>query len=62
MENSKVFKLGTSYLLVEVIDDKVVVKTKQNGWNDTWSLPLVECDSFGRIEPNTLTRLWEEAK
>ena len=62
MENTKIFKMNNSYILVELFEGEMVVKVKENGWSDIWSVPLVECDSFGRVELNTLTRLWEDAK
>lgn len=30
------------YYLVEIWDNRVTLKVKEQGWSDTWSLPLKE--------------------
>lgn len=38
-----VFQDGEKYYLVEVFpDNKISLKVKENGWSDTWSLPVEE--------------------
>lgn len=41
MTTQTVFQDGEKYYLVEVsAEGKVSLKVKDNGWSDTWSLPL----------------------
>lgn len=38
-----IFQKGASFYLVEMYPDgKVTLKVKEDGWSDTWSLPLDE--------------------
>jgi hypothetical protein len=39
----QVFQDGEKYYLVEVTaDNRIILKVKENGWGDTWSLPVEE--------------------
>jgi len=39
----QVFEDGDKYYLVEVTNDnRIILKVKENGWGDTWSLPVEE--------------------
>lgn len=39
----QVFQDGEKYYLVEVTNDnRIVLKVKEDGWGDTWSLPVEE--------------------
>ena len=49
----QVFELNNSYYLVEIWPNgKVTLKIKENGWSDTWSLPLEESFFGGRSSAN----------
>ena len=38
-----VYKNGEQFFLVDIYDDgTVTLKIKEEGWHDTWSLPLEE--------------------
>jgi hypothetical protein len=38
-----VFQLGAMFFLVNVWEDgTITLKVKENGWSDTWSLPVAE--------------------
>jgi hypothetical protein len=38
-----IFSKGGSYYLVDIYEDGTVsLKIKENGWSDTWSLPIDE--------------------
>lgn len=40
-----VFEKESTYYLVEISEDgKVYLKIKENGWSDTWSLPIKELE------------------
>lgn len=39
----QVFQDGEKYYLVEVTNDnRIILKVKEDGWGDTWSLPVEE--------------------
>ena len=39
----QVFQDGDKYYLVEVTNDnRIILKVKEDGWGDTWSLPVEE--------------------
>ena len=43
MPKQHIFQEGNSYYLVDIYPDgRVYLKVKQDGWSDTWSLPLEE--------------------
>lgn len=43
MVKQRVYKLGDMYFLVDIYDSgTVTLKIKEDGWSDTWSLPLEE--------------------
>jgi hypothetical protein len=43
----QIFQDGEKYYMVEIYPDgKIILKVKENGWGDTWSLP-VEPKSWG---------------
>lgn len=38
-----IFQDGEKYYCVEVFpDNRITLKIKENGWSDTWSLPVEE--------------------
>ena len=38
-----IFQQGAQYFLVDIYENgTVTLKVKENGWSDTWSLPLDE--------------------
>ena len=38
-----IFQQGAQYFLVDIYENgRVFLKVKENGWSDTWSLPLDE--------------------
>jgi hypothetical protein len=40
---SQIFQDGETYYLVEIFPNgKISLKVKENGWGDTWSLPVEE--------------------
>ena len=37
----QIFQDGEKYYFVEVTaDNRIILKIKENGWHDTWSLPV----------------------
>jgi hypothetical protein len=39
----QIFQDGEKYYMVEIYPDgKIILKVKENGWGDTWSLPVEE--------------------
>ena len=39
----QIFQDGEKYYMVEIYPDgKIYLKIKENGWGDTWSLPVEE--------------------
>lgn len=39
----QIFQDGDKYYLVEVTNDnRIILKVKEDGWGDTWSLPVEE--------------------
>jgi hypothetical protein len=38
----QLFQDGNKFYFVEVIDGKIILKVKENGWSDIWSLPIKE--------------------
>jgi len=39
----QIFQDGDKFYLVEVTNDnRIILQVKENGWGDTWSLPVEE--------------------
>ena len=44
--NKGIFQDGNKFYFVEVLDNgKIVLKIKENGWSDIWSLPIKEMEN-----------------
>lgn len=50
---------GQFYLVTMWENGKVTLKIKEQGWSDTWSASLDECDPFGRVKLEAQTRKLE---
>ena len=47
MINSKIFQDGDKYYFVEVYENgEIVLKIKENGWGDIWSLAIKEMENY----------------
>ena len=45
--NKAIFQDGQKFYFVEVLDNgKIVLKIKENGWSDIWSLPIKEVENY----------------
>ena len=41
--NKAIFQDGNKFYFVEVLENnQIILKVKENGWSDTWSLPIQE--------------------
>mgnify|MGYP003349934870 FL=1 len=45
--NKAIFQDGNKFYFVEVLDNgKIILKIKENGWSDIWSLPIKELENY----------------
>ena len=45
--NKAIFENENKFYFVQVMENgKIVLKIKENGWSDTWSLPIKELENY----------------